>query len=712
MQQNSNVIPQKRGFTPKKAVLVYFGGIAVFALLSLYAVFCDFDVFGIFRRLAVPYTGSIFFSPQLETEIGFYKEYLSRNHLIIRILVGFACLLFVAKDCKKPEDKLFGQEFKYQKTFTAILVASLVYSFVKCFYLQNYLNVGLQLFAIVFSDIAVIAFGVHYFKRMRVAPRKRFLYTLLGMALFYAIFIGGIYVLSFVIKSRITSLVKITSVHNLIKSSVASTGTSYNSVLLTNLLTKAIEGNLSVNFIFKSLFMVNFGFTWQYFVAFILSFIIFIVPFYNWTKNVVVGGVASFFFGNVFLNFVLSIFYWYGPTEWLSAQLPHPSDSTSFFSSVPKNFNGVIKTPSWLKLNDVPVTIGITEILFFLLFAACIAGGVVFTVFLLKRKDAPEEIGADDYAFNGFLKENLSPAEIFKTKKVKIATVLSIGFLAYLALTALFSKQGLEENSVFIMDVLEGRIFDSASLSSMSFDIQEFFSSILKNSAVLTLVPLVGLTVFIACFSTKTTLSARSCFKICAMSCCLCMLFVGHIFVLFIMALIAVVFALFAFFAEKGKVDQKSVYMIGKISGILLLVVDALFIGMFFYFGMNYLLHNAPSISLLFNGFIYPFTMTKLKGIGFTLLGGVMLILMFINHVAILYSLLVVDGTLRSSGKLAKLTKIAFLVASIGLFVMGGALVLLAFMAFNLMDFLAFVVAGMVLVLFGTTLLQLKPKNV
>ena len=70
MQQNSNVIPQKSGFTQKKAVLVYFGGIAIFALLTLYAVFCDFDVFGIFRRLAVPYTGSIFFSPQLESEVG------------------------------------------------------------------------------------------------------------------------------------------------------------------------------------------------------------------------------------------------------------------------------------------------------------------------------------------------------------------------------------------------------------------------------------------------------------------------------------------------------------------------------------------------------------------------------------------------------------------------------------------------------------------
>ena len=687
MQQISNVIPQKRGFTQKKAVLVYFGGIAVFALLSLYAVFCDFDVFGIFRRLAVPYTGSIFFSPQLETEIGFYKEYLSRNHFIIRVLVGFACLLFVVKDTKNPADKLVVSEFKYQKAFTAVFVVSLVYSFVKCFYLQNYLNFGMQLLAIVFCDIAVIAFGVHYFKRMSVAPRKRFLFTLIGMILFYAIFIGGMYGMSFLIKSRVAGFVKINSIYNMIKGSIVSSGTSYNSVLLTNLLTKAVDGNLSVNYIFKSLFMVNFGFTWQYFVAFILSFIIFIVPFYNWTKNVFVGGITSFFFGNVFLNFVLSIFYWYGPTEWLGSALPHPSDSTAFFGSVPKNFNGVIKTPSWLKLNDVPVTIGITEVLFFLLFAACIAGGVVFTVFLLKRKDAPETISAEDYAFNGLFKETLSPAQVFKTKKVQFAAILAIGFLAYLALTALFSKQGLEENSVLIMDVLEGRIFDSASLSSMSFDIQEFFSSILRNSAVLVLVPLVGLTVFVACLSFKTSLSAKSCFKICAMTCCLCLLFVGHIFVLFIMALIAVVFALFAIFAEKGKVDQKSVYLVGKISTILLLIVDALFIGMFLYFGMNYLMHNAPAISLMFNGFIYPFTMTKLKGIGFTLIGVVMLVLMFINHLAILYSLLVVDGSLRAS----KLAKIAFLIASIGLFVMGGGLILLAFMAFNLMDFLAFV---------------------
>ena len=707
MQQISNVIPQKRGFTQKKAVLVYFGGIAVFALLSLYAVFCDFDVFGIFRRLAVPYTGSIFFSPQLETEVGFYKEYLSRNHFIIRVLVGFACMLFVVKDTKNPADKLVVSDFKYQRIFTAVFVASLVYSFVKCFYLQNYLNFGMQLLAIVFCDIAVIAFGVHYFKRMSVSPRKRFLFTLIGMVLFYAIFVGGMYGMSFLIKSRVAGFVKINSIHNMIKTSIASSGTSYNSVLLTNLLTKAIDGNLSVNYIFKSLFMVNFGFTWQYFVAFILSFIIFIVPFYNWTKNVFVGGITSFFFGNVFLNFVLSIFYWYGPTEWLSSELPHPSDSTSFFGSVPKNFNGVIKTPSWLKLNDVPVTIGITEVLFFLLFAACIAGGVVFTVFLLKRKDAPETICAEDYAFNGFLKENLSPAEIFKTKKVQIATILSIGFLAYLALTALFSKQGLEENSVLIMDILEGRLFDSASLSSMSFDIQEFFTSILKNSAVLTLIPLVGLTVFLACFCFKTNLAAKSCFKICAMTCCLCLLFVGHIFVLFFMAIVAIVFGLFAIFAEKGKVDQKSVYMIAKISAILLLIVDALFIGMFFFFGMNNLLHNAPPISLLFNGFIYPFTMTKLKGIGFTLMGAVMLGLMLINHIAILYSLLVVDGTLRAN----KLAKIAFLIASIGLFVMGGGLILLAFMAFNLMDFLAFVVAGVVLIILATTLLQLKPKN-
>ena len=33
MQQNSNVIPQKRGLTPVKALLVYFGGIALFAVL-------------------------------------------------------------------------------------------------------------------------------------------------------------------------------------------------------------------------------------------------------------------------------------------------------------------------------------------------------------------------------------------------------------------------------------------------------------------------------------------------------------------------------------------------------------------------------------------------------------------------------------------------------------------------------------------------------
>ena len=708
MQQNSNVIPQKRGFTPKKAMLVYFGGIAVFALLSLYAVFCDFDVFGIFRRLAVPYTGSIFFSPQIESEVGFYKEYISRNHFILRVLVGFACLLFVVKDSKKQEDKLVVSDFKYQGIFTAVFVATLVYTIVKCFYLQNYLNIGMQLFAIVFCDISVIAFGVHYFKRMRITPRQRFLFTLIGMILFYAIFIGGMYGMSFLIKSRVAGFVKNNSLHNLIKNSIAGSGTSYNSVLLTNLLTKAIDGNLSVNFIFKSLFMVNFGFTWQYFVAFILSFIIFIVPFYNWTKNIFVGGISSFFFGNVFLNFVISVFYWYGPTEWLGEKFPHPSDSASFFGSVPKNFNGVIKLPSWLKLNDVPVTIGITEVLFFLLFAACIAGGVVFTVFLLKRKNVQEEILPDNYAFNGFGKEILSPSQIFKTKKVKIAAILSIGFLGYLALTALFSKQGLEENSVLIMDVLEGRIFDSASLGSMSFDIQEFFTSILKNSAVLTLIPLVGITVFISCFCFKSNLAAKSCFKICAMTCCLCLLFVGHIFLLFFMAVVAIVFALFAIFAEKGKVDQKSVYMIGKISCILLLIVDALFIGMFFYFGMNNLLHNAPPISLLFNGLIYPFTLMKLKGVGFTIMGVAMLALMLINHVAIFYSLLVVDGSVRAAGKF---TKIAFLVAAIGLFVMGGGLILLAFMAFNLMDFLAFVVAGAVLVIFATTILQLRPKN-
>ena len=708
MQPNSNVIPQKRGFTSKKAVLVYFGGIVFFALLSLYAVFCDFDVFGIFRRLAVPYTGSIFFAPQLETETGFYKEFFSRNHFVIRMLVGAACLLFVVKDTKKQEDKLVISDFKYQRIFTVVMVAALVYTFVKFFYLQNYLNIGMQLIAIVFCDVSVIAFGVHYFKRMRISPRHRFLITLLGMILFYAIFVGGMYGMSFLIKSRVSGLVKINGIHNMIKSATVSSGTSYNSVLLTELLTKALNGNLSVNFIFRSLFMVNFGFTWQYFVAFILSFVVFVVPFYNWTKNILVGGITSFFFGNVFLNFVISVFYWYGPTEWLSEKLPHPSNSTEFFNSVPKNFSGVIKIPTWLKLNDTPITIGITEVLFFLLFAACIAGGVVFTVFLLKRKDAPEEISADDYAFNGFLKESLSPAEIFKTKKVKIATILSIAFLAYLALTALFSKQGLKENSVLIMDILEGRLFDSASLGNMSFDVQEFFASILRNSAVLTLIPLVGLTVFLACFSFKTNLAARSCFKICAMTCCMCLLFVGHIFVLFFMALIAVVFALFAIFAEKGKVDQKSVYMIGKISCIVLLVVDALFIGMFFYFGMNNLLHNAPQISLLFNGFIYPFTLTKLKGIGFTLMGAVMLGLMLINHIAILYSLLVVDGTLRAS----KISKIAFLIASIGLFVMGAGLILLAFMSFNFMDFLALVVAGVVLALLATTLLQLKPKNV
>ena len=708
MQQNSNVIPQKRGFTPKKAVLVYFGGIAVFALLSLYAVFCDFDVFGIFRRLAVPYTGSIFFSPQLETEIGFYKEYFSRNHFVLRVLVGFVCLLFVVKDSKKQEDKLVVSDFKYQGIFTAVFVAMLVYTFVKCFYLQNYLNFFMQLLAIVFCDISVIAFGVHFFKRMRLTPRQRFLVTLVGMVIFYAIFIGGMYGMSFLIKSRVAGFVKNNSIHNLIKNSIASTGTSYNSVLMTNLLSRAVDGNLPVNFIFRSLFMVNFGFTWQYFVAFIIPFVVFIVPFYNWTKNVFVGGITSFFFGNVFLNFVISIFYWYGPTEWLGEQFPHPSDSASFFGSVPKNFNGVIKTPSWLKLNDVPVTIGITEVLFFLLFAACVAGGVVFTVLLLKRKNVQEEIHADDYAFNGFGGEMLSPSQIFKTKKVKIASILAIGFLGYLALTALFSKQGLEENSVLIMDVLEGRIFDSASLGNMSFDIQEFFTSVLKNSAVLTLIPLAGITVFLSCFCFKGNLAAKSCFKICAMTCCLCILFVGHIFLLFFMAIVALVFALFAIFAEKGKVDQKSVYMIGKLSCILLLVVDALFMGMFFYFGMNNLLHNAPPISLLFNGFIYPFTLMKLKGVGFTIMGAAMLILMLINHLAILYSLMVVDGTLRAG----KITKLVFRLAAIGLFVMAGGLVLLAFMAFNLMDFFAFIVAGVVLAILATTILQLRPKNV
>ena len=694
MQQNSNVIPQKRGFTPKKAVLVYFGGIAIFALLSLYAVFCDFDVFGIFRRLAVPYTGSIFFSPQLETQTGFYKEFFSRNHFILRVLVGFVCLLFVVKDTKKQEDKIVVSDFKYQGVFIAVLVVALAYTIVKLFWIQNYLNVAMQLLAIVFCDISVIAFGVHYLKRMKIAPKTRFLITLLGMLLFYVIFIGGMYGMSFIIKSRVTSLVKITGVHNMIKNSIVSSGTSYNSVLLTNFLTRAVDGNLPVNYIFKSLFMVNFGFTWQYFVIFILSFIVFIVPFYNWTKNFLVGSVTSFFFGNLFLNFVISVFYWYGPTEWLGEQFPHSSGSTDFFGSVPRNFSGVIKIPSWLKLDDTPVTIGITEVLFF--------------VMLLKKHYEPETFGPDDYAFNGLSKENLMPSQVFKTKKVKIATILAIGFLGYLALTALFSKQGLVENSVFIMNVLEGRIFDSASLGNMAFDLREFFTSVLRNSAVLTLVPMVGLTVFIACFSTKTNLSAKSCFKICAMSCCLCLLFVGHLFLLVFMAIVALVFALFAAAAEKGKVDQKAVYMIGKISCILLLIVDALFIGMFFYFGVNNLLHNAPPISLMFNGLIYPFTMTKLKGVGITIMGAAMLVLMMINHIAILYSLLVVDGTLRAN----KIANIMFLIAAIGLFVMGGGLILLAFMSFNLLDCLALVVAGVVLFLLATTLLQLKPKRV
>ena len=39
-----------------------------------------------------------------------------------------------------------------------------------------------------FCDVSVIAFGVHYFKRMRISPRKRFLFTLIGMILFYVIF--------------------------------------------------------------------------------------------------------------------------------------------------------------------------------------------------------------------------------------------------------------------------------------------------------------------------------------------------------------------------------------------------------------------------------------------------------------------------------------------------------------------------------------------
>jgi hypothetical protein len=147
--------------------------------------------------------------------------------------------------------------------------------------------------------------------------------------------------------------------------------------------------------------------------------------------------------------------------------------------------------------------------------------------------------------------------------------------------------------------------------------------------------------------------------------------------------------------------------MIGKISAILLLIVDALFIGMFFYFGVNNLLHNAPAVSLMFNGMIYPFTLTKIKGAGLTILGAAMLVLMLVNHAAILYSMLVVDGSIRAN----KISKIAFLVASIGLFVMGGGMILLAFMAFNLMDFLAFVVAGVVLVLLATTILQLRPKN-
>ena len=707
MQQNSNVIPQKSGFTQKKAVLVYFGGIALFALLTLYAVFCDFDVFGIFRRLAVPYTGSIFFSPQLEAEVGFYKEYLSRNHFILRMLVGLVCLLFVVKDTKKQEDKIVVSDFKYQGIFTAVFVIALVYTVVKLFWIQNYLNVALQLLAIVFCDISVIAFGVHYFKRMRISPRKRFLFTLIGMILFYVIFVGGMYGMSFLIKSRVSSLVKINAVHNYIKNAITSTGTSYNSVVMTNLLTKAVDGNLTVNYIFKSLFMINFGFTWQYFVAFILSFIVFIVPFYNWTKNFFVGGVASFFFGNVFMNFVISVLYWYGPTEWLSEQLPHPSDSSAFFGSVPKNFSGVVKIPSWLKLDDTPVTIGITEVLFFLLFLACIAGGVVFTVFLLKKKYEEEVIGADDYAFNGLAKESLTPGEVFKTKKVRFATILAVGFLAYLALTVLFSKQGLQENSVLIMDILEGRLFDSASLGNMAFDVNEFFNSILRHSPILTLIPMVGLTVFLACFSLKTNMAAKSCFKICAMSCCLCLLFMGHIFVLLIMAIIAVIFAIFAIFAEKGKVDQKSVYTIGKISCILLLVIDALFIAMFFYFGVNGLLHNVPQISLIFNGLIYPFTLTKIKGIGMTIAGAALLILMMINHVAILYSLLVVDGSLRSN----KISNIAFSIAYIGLFVMGAALILLAFMSFNVLDCLALVVAGAISILLATTVLQLKPKK-
>ncbi len=707
MQQNSNVIPQKRGFTQTKALLVYFGGIALFALLSLYAVFCDFDVFGIFRRLSVPYTGSIFFSPQLETETGFYKEYFSRNHFLVRMLVGFVCLLFVVKDTKKKEDKIVFSDFKYQGIFTAMLVVTLIYTIVKFFWLQNYLNIGMQLLAIVFCDVSVIAFGVHYFKRVGVSYRSRFVYTLIGMVLFYAIFVGGMYGLSFIIKSRVTSLTKMNAVYNMITNSIASNGTSYNSVLLNSLLSKGVDGTLTANYIFKSLFMVNFGLTWQTFVAFILSFIIFVVPFYNWNKNFVVSGVGSFLLGNVFANFVISILYWHGPLEWFGESSPRPSNFSDFFSGVSRNMNGVVKLPSWLKLDNVPVTIGITELLFFLLIIGSIASGVVFTVFVLRKKVVEESNCPDDYAFNGFAKEQLTPGEVFKTKKVKITTILSIFFLAYLALTALFSKQGLEENSVLIMDVLEGRLFDSASLGNMAFDIQEFFNSVLRNSAVLSLIPMIGLTVFIAAFSVKTNLSARACFKICAMSCCLCLLFMGHIFVLFIIALIAVVFAIFAAFADKGKVDQKSVYLLGKISAILLLLVDVLFIAMFFYFGVNGLLRNAPPISLLFNGLIYPFTLTKLKGAGMTIAGAALLFLMLINHIAIFYSLLVVDGTVRPN----KISKIAFLVAAIGLFVMGGGLILVAFMSFNLLDFMAFVVGGVTLILLATTVLQLRPKT-
>ena len=85
-----------------------------------------------------------------------------------------------------------------------------------------------------------------------------------------------------------------------------------------------------------------------------------------------------------------------------------------------------------------------------------------------------------------------------------------------------------------------------------------------------------------------------------------------------------------------------------------------------------------------------------------------MLILMLINHLAILYSLMVVDGTLKAG----KITKLVFRLAALGLFVMAGGLVLLAFMAFNLMDFFAFVVAGVVLAILATTILQLRPKNV